>query len=338
MTRPVIIISLLLGFITGFYAPDSQSASDGMLRGVNLAGAEFSHDKLPGVLNKDYIYPSSTVIAAYAKFGMNTIRVPFLWERMQPKLNAPLDAAELARLDAVVVTASVHNLTVILDLHNYGHYRGKQVGSKEVPESAFNHFWMLLATHYQVQSNVAFGLMNEPKFQEALPWARMAKNAMLAIRKVGAKQLILVPGTLYTGVHSWHKKAGKRSNSEALANLRDPAGNMVIEFHHYFDYNHSGTHNSCTPPEISETELMQVTQWLKKTKHRGFLGEFGVAKDEPCLTALKSALEHMKKHSDVWAGWTYWGASEWFGEYPFNIYPVKPEQFPQLTVLGAYLK
>lgn len=304
-----------------------------MLTGINIAGAEFAADKLPGVAGKDYLYPSSAILAAYASFGMNTVRVPFLWERIQPALGGPLAPEELQRLDAVVTEAKKLNLSIILDLHNYGAYRGELIGSKAVPLDRFIHVWKLLADHYQKETHVAFGIMNEPNKQDAAEWAGMAKAALLAIRSTGARQTVLVPGTLWSGAHSWNKKAGKRSNAEALAKLRDPANNLLIEFHHYFDYNYSGTHKECTPPAVTEEALLQATRWLKKTRHQGFLGEFGTAKDEACRDALKAALEHLHAHPKLWRGWAYWGASEWFGDYPFNVYPVQPEQFPQLVVL-----
>jgi endoglucanase len=333
MNRIRPLLCLMLAFSTC-----ASHAAGVAYKGVNLAGAEFAAGKLPGVVDKDYIYPSQAIITAYAQFGMNTIRVPFLWERLQPQLNGPFNADELKRLDTVVSLAGQQHLTVILDLHNYGSYRGKFIGEKEVPEAAFIQFWAMFAKHYQKQEHVAFGLMNEPNKQEALPWARMARNALLAIRATGARQMVLVPGTLYTGAHSWGNKAGKRSNAEALAKLRDPANNMLIEFHHYFDYNYSGTHNDCTPPNVAEASFIQVSAWLKKTKHKGFLAEFGISKQPACLAAMKAALDHIEKHSDLWSGWTYWGASEWFGTYPFNIYPLKPETYPQLMMLGNYLK
>ncbi|HYM85665.1 MAG TPA: glycoside hydrolase family 5 protein, partial [Pseudoxanthomonas sp.] len=59
--------------------------------GVNLAGAEFNSSKKPGTLYKDYTYPSESDYAYYASKGMNVIRLPFLWERLQPQANGALD-------------------------------------------------------------------------------------------------------------------------------------------------------------------------------------------------------------------------------------------------------
>ena len=62
-------------------------------RGVNIAGGEFTPDRLPGVYDRDYTYPDDQSIAYFAAKGMNTIRVPVLWERIQPRLGKALDGA-----------------------------------------------------------------------------------------------------------------------------------------------------------------------------------------------------------------------------------------------------
>ena len=73
--------------------------------GVNLAGAEFG-SRLPGTYNTDYTYPTAAEINYFVGKGLNTFRVPFRWERVQPALNSALNSTELSRLDAVVTAAT----------------------------------------------------------------------------------------------------------------------------------------------------------------------------------------------------------------------------------------
>ena len=80
-------------------------------------------------LNKDYVYPSRKDLAIFRGLGMNVIRVPFRWERIQRQLNAPLDPSELEQLRRVVSWAKELDLCVLLDLHNYGTFNGRAVGS-----------------------------------------------------------------------------------------------------------------------------------------------------------------------------------------------------------------
>ena len=212
-------------------------------------------------------------------------------------------------------------------------YNGNVIGSGEVPVSAFADLWTRLAEHYKDQPYVAFGLMNEPHKQTAEEWASIAQQAIDAIRKTGAQQQIFVPGTSYSGAHSWMKKHGQLSNAEAVGKITDPANNLIIEAHDYFDSDSSGTHASCVSEDVGEQRLADFTKWLRATKHKGFLGEFGASKEPVCLAALARTLKYMSDNNDVWYGWTYWAAAAWFGDYMFNIYPPDPARFPQVEIL-----
>ena len=65
----------------------SSASNASCFRGINLSGAEFGDRN--GVYGQKYAYPSKDIIAYYAIKGMNTVRLPFLWEHLQPKLNGP---------------------------------------------------------------------------------------------------------------------------------------------------------------------------------------------------------------------------------------------------------
>ncbi|MDR3450300.1 MAG: glycoside hydrolase family 5 protein [Alphaproteobacteria bacterium] len=315
----------LLGLLL---AVPAQAAST-HFHGVNIAGAEFNSGALPGIAGKNYIWPTAADIDAYAAIGANIVRMPFLWERMQPVLGQPLDANELARLDAVVAAAASRGVTILLDVHNYGGYRGENIGSEDVPVAAFADLWTRLAEHEKGNANVAFGLMNEPHKIDAAVWAAIAQAGIDAIRKTGAQQLILVPGTDWSGAHSWISSG----NAAALQTIKDPAHNFVFEMHQYFDKDSSGTHPECVSADVGEKALAAATAWLHKTGNRAFLGEFGASKDPVCLEALRGTLAYMAANKDVWYGWTYWAAGAWFGTYMFNIYPPDPARYPQVEIL-----
>ena len=54
-----------------------------MLIGVNLSGAEFGSNVIPGTYGVDYTYPTHAEIDYYASKGLSDIPLPFLWERLQ---------------------------------------------------------------------------------------------------------------------------------------------------------------------------------------------------------------------------------------------------------------
>jgi hypothetical protein len=71
-------------------------------RGVNLSGAEFGGSHLPGNEGTDYTWPTTDEVDYFMSKGMNTFRVNFLWERLQPTANGPLAPAYAAKLESLV--------------------------------------------------------------------------------------------------------------------------------------------------------------------------------------------------------------------------------------------
>lgn len=311
----------------------ASRADDRFLTGVNIAGAEFNGKKLPGVANRDYFYPKPAAIGHFAAEGMNVIRVPFRWERIQPSLNGELDPAEYRRLADVVHHATAKKLFVILDVHNYAAYAGATIGSPEVPVAAFADLWKRLAGKFKKETQVGFGLMNEPKGLPTETWLEAANAAIAQIRAAGAKNLVFVPGNGYSGGQSWFKKGYGTPNAAVMLGVSDPDDNYVYELHQYLDSNYSGTHPECQSETIGVTTLTAVTGWLRRHHKRGFLGEFGAGKDPTCLAALDAMLGFMDKNRDAWLGWTYWAAGAWPPRYFTSVQPVDGVDTPQMKVL-----
>src|SRR5689334_15112374 len=70
-------------------------------RGVNLSGAEFG-SLVPGSEGTDYTWPTTDEVDYFISKGMNTFRVNFVWERLQPAANGPLATTYAAELEALV--------------------------------------------------------------------------------------------------------------------------------------------------------------------------------------------------------------------------------------------
>jgi endoglucanase len=304
------------------------------LRGVNLSGPELAPDKLPGRIGFDYIYPTLVELDEAKAAGMTVIRLPVLWERLQPQLGGPLNEAELRRVRAMRDEAAPRGLRLIVDVHDYGTYRGALVGSAKVPVSAFIDFWERMATALADNPSVIFGLMNEPHGIESASWARWEQAAIDAIRGVGARNLVLVSGTGWDGAHNFVSGNGYgEPNAAALAGLRDPANNIAFEVHQYLDADHSGTHPDCMSPDAAVRILVPFTHWLRAGGRRGFLGEVGAVATPQCLASLTTLLGHINANPDAWLGWTYWAGGPWWGDYMFSIEPKNGRERPQMAVL-----
>jgi endoglucanase len=322
-------------------APARANCDAVALRGVNLSGAEFGKLR-PGMLFKDYTYPSRDTLRYFRDQGMNIIRLPLLWERIQRAPFAPLDVRELAALQQVVRWGQELKLCVLLDLHNYGGYHGKKLGSPELSTEALSDVWLRLHHEFADPSAVAFGLMNEPAALGSGAWMAAAQATVLALRDAGARNWLMVPSPRWSGAHEFEKPMAGISAAEAFSTFKDPLNHYAIELHQYADGDYSGTTSQCIDPARLRTVMERASTWARLHKARLFLGEFGVANTPPCLVALQALLEGMQDNS-VWLGWTYWSAGAWWGTYPLSIQPANPAQSgaplaAQLTVLLPFLK
>lgn len=296
-------------------------------RGINLSGAEFNGRG--GVVNFQYTYPSRKLIDYFASKKLNTVRLPILWERLQPVLNQPLDPDELGRLRTSIAQMRKAGLDVIIDPHNFATYDNIQIGTRIVSSADFADFWRRVAVEFGNREGIHFGLMNEPFHMPATQWQPSASAAIAAIRETGAKNLILVPGVEWTSAREW-----MHASAAEMIKVTDPADNFAFEFHQYLDSDFSGTHDTCPRAADALEAINNVTDWLRANKRRGFLGEFGGSGKPECLKGIADMVAAMNTAKDVWTGWTYWVAGDWWPETEINnITPTKSGDRPQLAAL-----
>ncbi len=350
-------LSLLIVLLTACTATSANGDVDTnpparMMRGVNLSGAEFGVEPArpyPGVYGTDYIYPGEASLSYFAAKGFDVVRMPFRWERLQPALFGAFIAAELSRIKEFIALAHSHGLQVIVDPHNYGRhcdvweqgsspYCGEHrlIGTDAVPNAAFADFWRRLASELTDQPGVyAFALMNEPTYltpESFGMWPLAAQAALSAIRQVDAETLVLVPGNAWSGAWRWAEV-----NPE-LEDVQDPADNMMFEAHQYFDEDYSGSYSGGFEGRSSLTVsemLAPFTAWLAENDARGFLGEYGVPRDDPrWLPVLEEFLDELDRHC---IGGTAWSAGPWWGDYPLSLEPEGGVDRPQMAVLEQHL-
>jgi endoglucanase len=308
--------------------------------GVNIAGGEFYDPlKVPEpICGTNFTYPTREEFEYFAARGMNTFRIPFRWETLQPKPKEPFRPAEIGRLKAVVTPATDRGLIVILDPHNYARYFGKVVGGPEVPDEMFADFWARLAAEFVGDESVWFGLVNEPNGMPTEQWLRAANAAIAAIRKTGARNLILVPGNAYSGAHSWLADWYGGANGMWMLKVEDPLNHYVFEVHQYLDSDSSGSHPGVVSPTVGSERLRAFTEWCREHKQRAFLGEFAVPASDLGRQAVDDMLSAMERDRDVWLGFTWWAAGAWWGDYRFSLEPKNDEDRPQLAYLRPHLQ
>lgn len=306
-----------------------------LFAGVNLATGGFAPERLPGVYGKDYRYPDAQTAAPFLAMGMTAVRLPFLWERIQPVAMGALDPVELDRIDRSI--AGLDGFAVIiLDLHNYARYRGQLLDGSDRSAAQLADLWRRLAMHYRSSPRIAFGLMNEPHEIGGAQWRGILDRTVASIRSTGSTNLLLVPGVRWTGGHAWFD-GGPQSSAVQLHGFKDPAHHFLFEIHQYLDGNSSGTGSDCVSEKIGRQRLAGVTRWLRAEKAGAVLAEFGVPPTPGCLAALDDLLGFLDSNDDVWRGWTYWAAGDWWGDYPYSIQPNGLTAKPQSAVLRRHL-
>lgn len=288
------------------------NASAFKFMGVNEAGAEFGSN-IPGVYMVDYTFPRTSSIDYMISSGMNIIRLPFLWERIQPQLGGSFDPTYLGYITTTVNYITVtKGAYVLLDVHNYARYNNVPIG-QGVAFSDFQNLWIQLAGQFKSNPNVVFGLMNEPNTMPYSDVYNAMQAAINGIRSTGATNLITVPGNDWTGAHSW--MAG---DATSMANITDPLNNFMFEMHQYFDNNFSGN-GACNTSFDPSQVFAPATAWLRSMGKTAFLGEFGIENTPGCLAVLDNTMAYLQANSDVWTAYTWWAAGPWWGSYKFSL-------------------
>lgn len=307
--------------------PDELNA----LRGINLPQLSFGEEAIPGTLGTNYHVPSSASVAYFTGKGMNLIRIAFLWERLQPTLGGPLDPIYLAHLMSITNQINRRGAAVLLDVHNGGRYRGKPLGSPQVPIRAFADLWSRLADMF-AGGQVMFGLMNEPHDQSAANWRSAVDAAVVAIRKTGAKNAIYIMGTDWGNPVSWMDR-----NAELMSGIKD--SNFVYEFHQYLDDDGGGRTPVCKDAAQSVARLTKTTDWLRRTGTHGFIGEIGIGANAQCFASLTAVLSYLRDNRDVWLGWAYWAGGQGWGSYFTSLEPKQPgsRDAPQMAILEKFM-
>jgi endoglucanase len=302
------------------------------MHGVNLAGAEFGRTR--GVYGTDYIYPNAAELDYYHSKGIDLIRLPFTWERMQPTLGQNLSQAEFGRMLEFLDAAVDRGMKVVIDLHNYGRYDGHTIGSAAVPIAAFKDFWIRLADALKGNPAIwGLGLMNEPHdMGSASVWPSAAQAAVDGIRSTGNGQTIIVAGDNWAGAWSW---------KQANANLKvsDPLHRVVYEAHQYFDRGSDGVYGSYDQeqayPTVGVDRVQPFLDWLHENNLRGFIGEYGVPDNDPRWLAVLDNFLRVLAANDIPSA--YWAGGSWWGNYSLAIEPRSGSDRPQMDILERYV-
>lgn len=164
--------------------------------------------------------PSKEALKYFHQQGSNCFRLAITWERLQLK-NGSTDLDPVDGVDEVVefVTKTL-GAYIIIDPHNND--EGLQFNGKDVTRSDFVNLWKAITKKWGSNDKCIFGLYNEPRYgyEDGVTgyfdpnvldrdgrvlefWRQWMQSGIDAIRALGSKNLILVPGLHWTGCADW---------------------------------------------------------------------------------------------------------------------------------------
>jgi len=325
-------------FLIGVYP--SKLVAQNSEFGVNLSGMEWNSGV--GTVGTTYFEPTQAEFTYYASKGLKLVRIPFLWERMQPTLGGALNATYLAQLDQVVGYAANAGVSVFIDCHNYARYpyNGNVITSGGGPTQAnFNNLWTQLATHYASNTTVwGYDIMNEPNTLGGINWMTIAQATITAIRTVDQTHVIIIEGDNWSHGNTW------TTYNNTYNTLTDPNNNLVFEAHQYFDNNYSGAYSNNTMAGNGDNVNTGVTlitpfvNWVKTNNVRGMVGEYGIpnnADQANWNTLLTNFLAYLQTNCILG---TYWAGGPDWGTYLLSCEPTNnfTTDAPQMAVLDQY--
>lgn len=306
--------------------------------GINLCGAEFGFQNLPGTLNRDYVYPTESDIQYFARKGFGVIALPFRWERIQHELNGELDDNELSEIKSFLIKCSRYNVQVSLTMQNFASYtKGNRVltlGTARLDYDNYKDVWKKIATALINYNVYGYDIMNEPRNIFGKKWFKAAQHAINGIREADGNAYILVDGENSSHSYDW-----KQDNNK-LRKLKDPSDRIIYDAHCYFDYNHSGSYDGKFERKITANmgveKVKPFVDWLKKYNKKGIIGEFGVPNnDKRWLEVMDNFLAYIYKNG---VSANYWAAGAWWNDYPLSVHPQNGYDKPQMAILEKYLR
>jgi endoglucanase len=344
-------------------------AGDSSMWCVGLNAAGFDLDARRG-RNGNYKVPDKDVIRYFHNKGSNCFRLPISWERMQSRLGAK--ELSLVPMYAEIVEFITVELGdyVIIDPHN--NEQGLQFDGLDVKRSDFVNLWIAISRQWGNNSRAIFGFYNEPRYgheegrdgyfdPDSLDesgtmieyWRQWMQETIDAVREVGAKNLILVPGLRFTvcrdwGGANWWGEAldgWAHAGNTRLAALTDPAMNIAYDVHQYFDDAFTGKGYGCGGHDYlmgkyspgADEGLELTIQWAKMYNKKLMMTEFGSWEGQDgsgpgCKSKMYDYIAQMNR-SGVFLGYQVWqfGCESCEGDLwskrPSNIYWYRLSEF-----------
>src|SRR5688572_14541132 len=232
--------------------------------------------------------------------GMNMFRLPVGWQYLvNNNLGGTLDSTSIAKYDQLVQGCRATGAQCIIDIHNYARWNGGIIGQGGPSDDQFVSLWRQLATKYASQTNVWFGIMNEPHDVNINTWAQTVQKVVTAIRQAGAtNNYITLPGNGWQSAGTFISDG----SAAALSQVKNPDGTtnrLIIDVHKYLDSDNSGTTTTCVRNNIDDA-FAPLANWLRQNGRQAVLTESGGGNTDSCLRYFCEQLKYLNNNAHVY--------------------------------------
>ncbi|KAG1868488.1 glycoside hydrolase family 5 protein [Suillus subluteus] len=315
--------------------------------GVNIAGFDFGcgtdgtciiSETVPPVYQLSGVDGLGQMQHFFNNDGYNVFRLPVGWQYLTyNQSTSVLNETQFANYNMLVSDCLSTGAHCEIDIHNYARYDGEIIGQGGPSNEVFAQLWYNIASYWKNETNVIFGVMNEPHdIPNITTWAEYVllvhrpqmmlrflgnKYAVTAIREAGATtQMILLPGNNYTSAETFVSSG----SAEALGMVTNPDGtftNLIMDVHKYLDYDNSGTHAPCVTNNI-EDSWYPLTTWLRANGRQALNTETGGGDVDSCVGYISQQIAYQAAQSDVILGYLGWAAGSFATDYVLSEVPV----------------
>ncbi|OJA11279.1 hypothetical protein AZE42_11577 [Rhizopogon vesiculosus] len=299
--------------------------------GVNIAGFDFGcgtdgtcviSEAVPPVYQLSGVDGLGQMQHFVKDDGYNVFRLPVAWQYLTyNQMTGVLNETQFSNYNMLVSDCLSTGAYCEIDIHNYARYDGEIIGQGGPSNEIFAELWCNIASYWQNDTNVIFGVVNEPHdIPNITTWAESVQCAVTSIRQAGATtQMILLPGDDYTSAETFVSGG----SAEALNMVLNPDGtttNLIMDVHKYLDYDNSGTNTACVTNNI-EDAWYPLTTWLRANGRQALNTETGGGNVDSCVGYISQQISYQANNSDVILGYLGWSAGSFATDYVLSQVP-----------------
>ncbi|KAG2083171.1 glycoside hydrolase family 5 protein [Suillus discolor] len=318
------LYSFVVAVSTMTVAVNAQTFAPLQFAGVNIAGFDFGcgtdgtciiSEVVPPVYQLSGVDGLGQMQHFVKDDGYNVFRLPVGWQYLTyNQSTSVLNETQFSNYNMLVSDCLSTGAHCEIDIHNYARYDGEIIGQGGPSNEVFAELWYNIASYWQNETNVIFGVMNEPHdIPNITTWAESGMEA-------GATtQMILLPGNNYTSAETFVSSG----SAEALGMVRNPDGtftNLIMDVHKYLDYDNSGTHAPCVTNNI-EDSWYPLSTWLRANGRQALNTETGGGNVDSCVGYISQQIGYQAAQSDVILGYLGWSAGSFATDYVLSEVP-----------------